>query len=1016
MSERIDILAKNLMILASAGSGKTFQLGNRVIGLVAARDVDPERIVALTFTRKAAGEFADSVLTKLAGAAEEKGDADRLAAEIGVGGLDFPAVLGRVVRALPRLQLGTMDSFFARVVRAFQYELGLSGGAFALLEGPQLKAAQEDILSLLLGSLLEGGEADEFLHAFRRATMGKERQQVSELLQEFVKGWHGYWKSGMPESAWDGGAFPDLPEVETWESGKNQVAAALRAAVAGAEWSQPRQGDAVGKIIDSLESHTVGSGRLGESNTLFEQMIGQIAEGGDGLSFSYYKKEFTLPRAASRLFRDAVMLLARCELSAAVGRTRAVRDLLRRFDGECARRLRSKGLLGFDDVKALMGEWVRNEDARLRREAVDFRLDGRYDHWLLDEFQDTSPAEWTGVVPLLDEAAMRDDGTVFVVGDKKQAIYGWRGGDVRLFDDAARRYGSSPDGLKIQTMPDSWRSCGAVLELVNLVCGDQEAITALFGSESAARWPWEEHKTARPKLTGEARVELVEGDDEARMRRMVVLLKELGIGERKLTCGVLVRANKDVREVADRLRAEGFDVIEEGRRQPVEDNPVGVAMYHLVRWLADPADGFARELVDMSPLAEALRGRFGESWENCWERMLGDACGEGFAAVMESLVDSLWAGLSEFGRRRAGDVISALAEFDVSGGAGAREAVKWLDGLEVAQSPGVAAVQVMTIHKSKGLGFDVVVLPEVGGGQVADRRYFNIAHGVDQAGNPWLLQPPASWVRKLVPGLAEAEAGWERDQYYQAMCLLYVALTRAKRGLYVFMEPPGAKAVEEDRATLANWVARSIGGKDYQSGDPGWFLSADRRETAVAEDMPKLGAAVPYRVRTTPSGVKKESGAKGAHSVGGMRFGSDVHAVFEGVGWIDEKKPVLPAGEAGRLVGELLQVPAIRSLFERGGRMIECYREQQVEDMSDGKWLSGVVDRLHVHRGPDGRVESVDVIDFKTDEVSRAEELLERYAGQMDAYREVVRRVFGTDAVRCLLVATHARVVVEVEG
>ena len=61
-----NILAKNLLILASAGSGKTYQLGNRVIGLIGRDDVDPERMVALTFTRKAAGEFADSVLTKLA--------------------------------------------------------------------------------------------------------------------------------------------------------------------------------------------------------------------------------------------------------------------------------------------------------------------------------------------------------------------------------------------------------------------------------------------------------------------------------------------------------------------------------------------------------------------------------------------------------------------------------------------------------------------------------------------------------------------------------------------------------------------------------------------------------------------------------------------------------------------------------------------------------------------------------------------------------------------------------------
>ena len=136
-----DILAKNLMILASAGSGKTFQLGNRVIGLVGALGVDPARIVALTFTRKAAGEFADSVLSKLAACAVNEGKAAELCRQIGAE-FDVAAVLSRVVKALPTFQLGTMDSFFARVVRGFQYELGLTGGTFDLIEGPRMRRSK----------------------------------------------------------------------------------------------------------------------------------------------------------------------------------------------------------------------------------------------------------------------------------------------------------------------------------------------------------------------------------------------------------------------------------------------------------------------------------------------------------------------------------------------------------------------------------------------------------------------------------------------------------------------------------------------------------------------------------------------------------------------------------------------------------------------------------------------------------------------------------------------------------
>ena len=120
---------ENVMILASAGSGKTYALTNRFVRLLAL-GAKPERIVALTFTRKAAGEFFDEILKKLAHAASEPNDAKKLAGEIGVpelGSDAFLKMLRAVVTSMPRLQLGTFDGFFARIARNFPLELGLSG-------------------------------------------------------------------------------------------------------------------------------------------------------------------------------------------------------------------------------------------------------------------------------------------------------------------------------------------------------------------------------------------------------------------------------------------------------------------------------------------------------------------------------------------------------------------------------------------------------------------------------------------------------------------------------------------------------------------------------------------------------------------------------------------------------------------------------------------------------------------------------------------------------------------------
>nr|MBP6507318.1 UvrD-helicase domain-containing protein [Opitutaceae bacterium] len=117
------------MILASAGSGKTYALTNRFVRLLAL-GAAPERIVALTFTRKAAGEFFDEILKKLAEAASDATKAAKLAEEIGgpvLGTTDFLRLLRGVTDSMHRLHLGTFDGFFARVARNFPLELGLTG-------------------------------------------------------------------------------------------------------------------------------------------------------------------------------------------------------------------------------------------------------------------------------------------------------------------------------------------------------------------------------------------------------------------------------------------------------------------------------------------------------------------------------------------------------------------------------------------------------------------------------------------------------------------------------------------------------------------------------------------------------------------------------------------------------------------------------------------------------------------------------------------------------------------------
>jgi ATP-dependent exoDNAse (exonuclease V) beta subunit len=1007
-----DILEKNLMILASAGSGKTYQLGNRVIGLVL-RGAAPERIVALTFTRKAAGEFVDSVLSKLADAAADPQAASVMAATLGIGDADFPAALEQVVRALPRFNLGTIDGFFAKVVKGFQYELGLTGGRFELLEGPQAAAAADDLLAAILGdALADGGQGEVFFHAFRRASIGREDQGVLRPLREFVSRWQELYRE-KADVEWGPESLSPHPPDE-WLDHKSQLAAAARSGLDGILFKRKGQREALEASIAEIENHVIGGGSLNTPASLTRSILEAVAEQAPESAVLKVKhfNEFEIVGVSGEALRSLVELAAGCELAAALQRTRAVREVVAVFDDLCARRLRNKGLLGFSDVKFLMGEWAHGEDARLRREAVDFRLDARIDHWLLDEFQDTSRSDWRGLQPLIDEAASGEEGSLFIVGDRKQAIYGWRGGDVGLFDEVIGHYG---EGLVIAPMDESYRSCPEVLALVNRVCGDGGVMGGLFG-EMGGRWRWHDHVSAAavagPEKRGEARVEVV-GDWDQRLERLVEVLTELGVGRRQMTCGVLLRSNDKAGQVADHLRLHGFDVIEEGRREPAKDSPVGVAVHHLVKWLADPADVFSREVLEMSPLAGVMRQRHGSEWRQVWEAMSAEVSRLGFAGVLGGMVAACWGDWSDFGRRRAGDLLAALAALDARGGVSAAEAADWLARLEVSQSPGVAAVQVMTIHKSKGLGFDVVLLPDIPDDVIPQVRYFEVA-----AGDGWLSQTPAKWARALSPEMREAEARWTGGQQYEACCMLYVALTRAKRGLYVLLDLP-AKSADPDKPSLANWLGRTIGGAAtegvaWQSGEPGWADELpDSEVDAVAVPASGLGPAVPRRVRSSPSAVKAKDGGR-VHSATGMKFGTEVHSLFEGISWIDESPPPLPGGDAAEAVAAVLADPEAGALFLRRGRRIDLFREQTVDAILGGNFLSGVIDRLHLHRNEDGSVSLVEIIDFKTDGVDDPAGLVERYSGQMNAYREVMQKIHPGARVDCLLLSVRHRALVAV--
>ena len=128
MSDAGSILGSE-MIRASAGSGKTYRLVNRYIRLLLMGQA-PERIIALTFTRKAAGEFFEGILKRLAESVVNEAQRKKLSRDIELPELtaaDYRRALRKLLERMPQLALGTIDGFFHRVLGMFSLEYGLSG-------------------------------------------------------------------------------------------------------------------------------------------------------------------------------------------------------------------------------------------------------------------------------------------------------------------------------------------------------------------------------------------------------------------------------------------------------------------------------------------------------------------------------------------------------------------------------------------------------------------------------------------------------------------------------------------------------------------------------------------------------------------------------------------------------------------------------------------------------------------------------------------------------------------------
>ena len=992
-------------ISASAGTGKTYALAHRYIALVQ-RGVPPDRICALTFSRKAAGEIFDETIRHLCAGAVHAGKARESSQEIGVSlqPADFAATLRRVVDQLHRLHIGTIDSFVVGVVRAFPFELGLTPD-FRI--GDNEGAAGDEIRRSLFGRLFDPAVTPEsvrqaFLESFKLATFGQEHKSLGQTLERFLADLAGIHRRipsprawGQPQSIW-GSAIP-------WPRLPADRLASLAAIAADFAWPEAAAGQYAEMVafLRAYDDQREWPAKM-ESRTLFPRLWQVLAAPpGEPFGVKFGKKDLILSASAADALRQLVGHAMAVELDRTLRQTRGVESLLALYEVLYTEHMRRSGQLGFDDLARLVAGGAGLSPSRLADKPdhlfIDYRLDAVLDHWLLDEFQDTSDLQWQVLGNLIDETVQDDSGTrsFFYVGDVKQAIYGWRGGNHRLFGQVKDHYG---DAIATIHRNASFRSSPVVIDALNRIFGAFSADDHL-PPKTLADWraEWREHTAARKDLPGAFELLEVaprddERDDEARYRAIAARLAEIDPVSRGLQAAVLLRTNEQARRCADLLRAQlpGTPVALEGQASLL-DNPLVPLLLSLVRLAAHPGDLLAWRHLQMSPLgAENQDSGFriqdseGNAPNNEERRTKNQelsplrlcvpavSLSNGSARKIEcsttsdssrsalslSLLTQIhrdgfqptlrdWCARIEtaqpfdtFTRLRRDDLLDAAAGFGATGDRDCDRFARFIEGYTRHDTAAETAIRVMTIHQSKGLGFDLVCVPfdpKAASFDNPDR-----ADMLEAEDGKWVLKSPRQLIVESDPVLEATAARQLADAAFAKLCVFYVSLTRAKQGLILVVSPPPRKsevvredtllrmrfAGEENRVqgsgfrvqepeaiqetpplrlcvpavSLSNGSAReekaqlSTFNILYASGNRDWHLAYALRpklaESAVAvKPPPPLSLGTPRLKRVEPS--KHDLGVKPAASLfkreaGDVRvFGSAIHRLFQQIEWIE---------------------------------------------------------------------------------------------------------------------------------
>ncbi|MDD4604789.1 MAG: UvrD-helicase domain-containing protein [Dysgonamonadaceae bacterium] len=848
---------------ASAGSGKTHQLTGKYIRLLFTAPHNYRHILAVTFTNKATDEMKSRIVEELNNLAvgNESGFLKQLMAEFKLSEQTIrqqsKGILQSILHNYSSFSISTIDGFFQQTMRAFTREMGIAGGYKVEVDN---KSFLPEIVDLMLNELDEDGNENliDWLLDFMKERI--EDNKTWKINDEIVKlAYNLFDERFITLSA---PVQEQIKDKEALRLYKQKLYAIIR--------DYENRLKEIGKRAQNItnEHNLEFTDFSGSSRSQFRRfeawakgefpdLTPTFLKFPDDVTCWYVKKTpDDIKNAIENAYNDGLNECVKEIISHYNDCTNYItsEEILRLFNtlgilNDVNNRLqtyrRDSNMLFLSDTTELLNKIIADSESPFIYE----KIGGRLNHFMIDEFQDTSTMQWNNFRPLLQESLSSGNYNL-IVGDVKQSIYRWRNSDWRLLEEQIEQDFSKPN-IQEHILGTNWRSDTNIIRFNNQFfeygarimqdefTGSDEEIgnSAYFSTkiESAYNQVFQEVAPHRPSDEGSVSIRFIDEEEvdnwkEEVLTQLPKTLEELQENKHNLKdIAILVRTQAEAVTISEALLLYKDENPESKYKYDFISNQALLlnnsscikAVVALLNYINSPLE----KTVRVRAIYEYYRFTTKLSASEIFDKYVQQHAEEFPHKLKLKLISIVSLPLYEltealFGLLKEGtqttDTVYIQAFLDLINEYSARKTAD-LDGFltwwnEVKEkkslfSPGDQdAIQLMTIHKSKGLQFGAVIVP-FANWMFEPKPNKNILWCKPEV-EPFneIGVVPVMYSNKLNATIFKQDYLQEKlYSYIDNLNLLYVAFTRPKHQLIVFApKPKSNKKKEPDKMKRVN--------------------------------------------------------------------------------------------------------------------------------------------------------------------------------------------------------------------